>query len=80
MVGSPAVFDPRLPESGELAQTQLARVDTPGVQKELKDVDLCQRISYIAHISQVQLRESEMETPALLCPPYHLPALGARRP
>lgn len=27
-----------------------------GVQKELKDMDLCQCISYIAHILQVQLR------------------------
>lgn len=50
------LFWSRLSESGELMQTQLARVEMLGVQKELKDMDLCQRISYIAHILQAQLR------------------------
>lgn len=74
-VGFACCFDPRLLESGELAQTQLARVETLGVQKELKDVDLCQRISYIAHILQVQLRESETGDPGPA-----LPTLPSARP
>ncbi|CAB1432518.1 unnamed protein product [Pleuronectes platessa] len=61
-------------EPGELAQTQLAWVEPPGVHRELKDMDPCQHISYIAHILQVQLRigdrgPSPLAARPAICPP-----------
>jgi len=58
----------------ELTLTQLAWVEPVGVHRELKDMDLCQRISYIAHILQVQLRirdsgHSPLAAHPTICPP-----------
>ena len=63
-----------LSEPGELTQTQLAWVEPPGVHRELKDMDPCQHISYIAHILQVQLRirdrgPSPLAAHPAICPP-----------
>lgn len=65
-----------LSEPSELTQTQLAWVEPLGVHKELKDMDPCQHISYIAHILQVQLRIRDRGPSPSHCPPYHLPAWG----
>lgn len=63
-----------LSEPSELTQTQLARVEPTGVHRELKDMDLCQHISYIVHILQVQLRirdsgPSPLTAHPTICPP-----------
>lgn len=65
-----------LSEPSELTQTQLAWVEPSGVHRELKDMDSCQHISYIAHILQVQLRIRDRGPSPPCCPPYHLPAWG----
>lgn len=67
-------FDPCCQKPGELTQTQLARVELVGVHRELKDMDVCQHISYIAHILQVQLRirdrgPSPLTAHPTICPP-----------
>lgn len=49
-------FDPGCQSPVSSHRKQLAWVEPLGVHKELKDMDPCQRISYIAHILQVQLR------------------------